>query len=106
MRWSFRVSVGGRIQLDDDRLHRARCRRPRNPLTLRIIGIRVVGQRLLPLQPEHIRRERNALRISQTPIQINRNPHKSLLYALPLRAVQRDRSAKFLNDLAKFRQLR
>src|SRR5277367_5727350 len=77
MLWSFRGSVGGRIQLDDDRLHRARCRRTHHPLTLRIVGVRVVSQRLLSLQPEHIRRERNALRISQTPIQVNHNSHQS-----------------------------
>jgi hypothetical protein len=75
MPWSFRGPVGGRIHLCDDRLHRAGRHRPRDVLTLRVVWVRVVCQRFFTLQSEHFRRQRNALRISEAPVEINDNAH-------------------------------
>ena len=47
-----------------------------------VIGIRVVSKGLFAVQFEDVRGERNALRVSLTPIQIHDNPHLSTPYSL------------------------
>ncbi len=44
-------------------------------LTLRIIGIGVVGESFFALQLKYLRRERNALRVPKAPIQIHDDSH-------------------------------
>jgi hypothetical protein len=60
---------------DDDRLHRAGGSGSQNSLALRIIGIWVIHERLFATELEHIRRERDALRVSEAPIQVDDNSH-------------------------------
>ena len=75
VRAHFVVLSDGRVHLRDDRLHRAGRHRPRHLLTLRVIGIRVVGEGFLALQLKHLRRQRDALRVSQAPVQIHDDAH-------------------------------
>jgi hypothetical protein len=56
---------------------------------LGVIGIRVICERLLALQLEDIRRQRDALRIPHAPIQINHNAHRLAPSQPALRAGQR-----------------
>jgi hypothetical protein len=46
-------------------------------LALRVVGIGVVGEGLLAVQFEDIRRQRNTLRVSQAPVQVNHDSHTS-----------------------------
>ena len=45
------------------------------PLSLGVIGIRVVGSRLLAVELEHFRRQRDALRVPQTAVEVDDDAH-------------------------------
>ena len=54
-----------------DRLHRAGCRGAHHPQAQRLVGVRVVPERLLTAQSEDLGREKDALGVSLAAIQVD-----------------------------------